>query len=315
MEKEFEVDKMFDQAMRGFVDSHNDKICCLPSEYGFGIYKRRILDDNVRIIVNGGGGYGPMWLGLLGEGLPDATISGYLNAAPNAYIIYEMGKKIAGRKGVLLLTNNFMGDYLNNDMALELLAHEGIPAKAIYVTDDIYSSDKTSPLERTGLIGIGQICKIAAAAASSEMSLDAVYQLCFATNRRIRSLSMLLQGERFLLGKGIAGDPEKEVITCNSRKEIARCMIRRLLDDYGENNYRNVYISLSVNRVISYVESYSWLFYLREALDKQGIGILGSACGTYLDVYGGPGMMVSLVFGNEEINPYLKVVSGNGFEI
>ena len=43
MEKEFEVDKMFDQAMRGFVDSHNDKICCLPSEYGFGIYKRRIV--------------------------------------------------------------------------------------------------------------------------------------------------------------------------------------------------------------------------------------------------------------------------------
>ena len=128
-------------------------------------------------------------------------------------------------------------------------------------------------------------------------------------------MSMLLQGERFLLGKGIAGEPEKEVITCNSRKEIARCMIRRLLDDYGENNYRNVYISLSVNRVISYVESYSWLFYLREALDKEGIGILGSACGTYLDVYGGPGMIVSLVFGNEEINPYLKVVSGNGFEI
>lgn len=315
MEKEFEVDKMFAHAMRGFVDSHNDKICCLHSEYGFGVYKRRILDDAVRIIVNGGGGYGPMWLGLLGEGLPDATISGYLNAAPNAYIIYEMGKKIAGREGVLFITNNFMGDYLNNDMAVELLAHEGIPAKAIYATDDIYSSDNTSLQERTGLIGVGQICKIAVAAASSGMNLDEVYQLCLVSNKRIRSLSMLFQGEKILLGKGIAGEPEKEVITCNSRKEIACCMIRRLLEDYGENNYSSVYISLSVNREISYVESYSWLFYLREALAGEGIGILGSACGTYLDVYGGRGMMVSLVFGNEEINPYLKTVSGNGFEI
>ena len=37
MEKEFEVDKMFDHAMRGFVDSHNDKyVVCLPSmDLGF----------------------------------------------------------------------------------------------------------------------------------------------------------------------------------------------------------------------------------------------------------------------------------------
>lgn len=64
------------------------------------------------------------------------------DSAPNAYVLYEMAKNIDCGKGILFLTNHYMGDYLNNDMAVELLAHDNINAAMCCISDDILSCEE-----------------------------------------------------------------------------------------------------------------------------------------------------------------------------
>ena len=56
--------------------------------------KSLIRDEKVQVIVNGGGGRGPFFEGLVGEGMADAMVSGDFNCAPNAYMIIRRRKKL-----------------------------------------------------------------------------------------------------------------------------------------------------------------------------------------------------------------------------
>ena len=89
------------------------------------LMKRTPTPERVAVIISGGGADGPLLPGFVGEGLADACVIGAPNTAPNAYALYEAGKALGKEKGLLLLYNNFAGDYLNNDMAAEMLGLEG----------------------------------------------------------------------------------------------------------------------------------------------------------------------------------------------
>ena len=93
---------------------------------GAALAKRVPTPDRVAVIISGGGSNGPFIPGFVGEGLADCAVVGPPYTAPSAYAIYEAGLKLGREKGALLLYNNFMGDYLNNDMAAELLRLEGV---------------------------------------------------------------------------------------------------------------------------------------------------------------------------------------------
>ena len=75
------------------------------------------------------------------------------------------------RRGCILIYNHFMGDYLNNDMAQELLALEGIPSIQVPCRDDCFSAPGADRSERTGLTGILYMIRIASMCASSGMGL------------------------------------------------------------------------------------------------------------------------------------------------
>ena len=104
------------------------------------LIRRRPAFGRPVVIISGGAANGPLFPGYVGEGLADAAVVGGAYSAPNAYAIYETGKYIDSGHGVLLLYNNFAGDYLNNDMAEELLAMDGIPVESVWTTDDIASA-------------------------------------------------------------------------------------------------------------------------------------------------------------------------------
>ena len=124
------------------------------------------------IIISGGGGNGPLFPGYVGEGLADAAVIGAPFAAPNAYTIYETGKALRPEKGVLLLYNNFAGDFLNNDMAAEFLQMDGIPVESVISNDDIASAVGEERSARGGRCGIAFLIKMAANCAKRDMSLQ-----------------------------------------------------------------------------------------------------------------------------------------------
>lgn len=306
---------VFEDAVNGFLTVHKNKYKRLDTKYGFGIYDANMPKDTVRVIVSGGGGFGPMWLGFVGKGISDAAVSGYFAAAPNAYTLYEMAKKISSDKGIIFITNNFMGDYLNNDMAVELLEHEGIRAKAIYVTDDIFSADISEKNNRTGLSGIGQICKLAVNAAYKGMSLEGIYDLCIKANENLVSLSMRWDDKYLYMGEGIAGEKYKIVRDFKTLKYSMEIGCELLVNEVKLHKDSKLYISISSNRDVCYTVEHMLIHYCADYMQKRKLEIQGCSVGTYFDNFSGQGAIISLMACDKEMGNLLEVVSGNGFEI
>lgn len=304
-----------EEALKGMMLANPGKYTRLSTKYGYGLYRNDLEKNKVRIIINGGGGYGPMWSGFADDGLADAMVHGNFDSAPNAYVLYEMAKTIEDGCGVLFLTNHFMGDYLNNDLAVELLARDGIRAKACYVSDDILSCIGEPKENRGGLHGIGQICKIAAEAAKQGLSLDEVYRLTEKTNGRLRSVSVNIRDGKVLFGEGFSGEPAVKISEYESVDKAMEEACSILLGEMGMWKEESFYISLNTHCSVGYTEGFVLLNSASRELAGQGIDLLGGAAGTYFDVFGGTGFMLCLLACDEELKKYMHPVTGYGFTV
>lgn len=304
-----------DQALKGILRANPGKYQRLSTKYGYGLYLNVLTKNQVRIIVNGGGGYGPMWSGFADAELADAMVHGEFDSAPNAYVLYEMAKTIDCGCGVLFLTNNFMGDYLNNDMAIELLSKDGIKAEVCYATDDIFSCEGEPRENRGGLHGIGQICKLAAAAARQGLELDAVKKIADKANSRLTSLSVNISDGQMRFGEGFSGEPAVHSCSYHCVDDLAKEACLMLLKENPIEKGESFYLSVNSHCSVGYTESFVLLNSLATELEKGGIRLCGCAVGTYLDVFEGSGCMISLLKCDEEMEKYLYPVSGYGFKV
>ena len=305
--------KALHKALEGEVSAYNGKITSLNSQYGYGVYLSERASDGVSIITNGGGGYGPLWGEFAIKGIADAVVYGELESAPNAYTIYEMGKKMDRGQGVLLLTNNYMGDYLNNDMALELLKNDGIDARAIYVTDDVCSSSKENRKNRGGLIGIIQLCKIASGAAADGKSLEQVYNITSRAMSKTASVSMLIHSESVEVGNGFSGEDPVKVLPYESVEQYASLAFDVLLPEIDYNESDSLYITVNRTRKVSVEEGF--IIYNAMILEakKRGMQMAGGVTDCYLDVYDRYGCILNLLAVSKEIKPYMVPVQGYRF--
>lgn len=304
-----------EEAIKGLLAANPGKYTRLSTEYGYGIYQNNLPKRQVRIIINGGGGYGPMWLGFADKGLADAMVHGNFDSAPNAYVLYEMAKTIEDGCGVLFLTNHFMGDYLNNDMALELLERDGIKAKACYVSDDILSCVGEAKEARGGLHGIAQICKITSEAAKQGLNLKEVYRLAEKANDRLRSVSVNIRDGKIMFGEGFSGEPAVitgKYVSAGQAVEEACGILLKEMERWEKDSF---YISLNAHCGVGYTETLVLLNSAQQELRKRNLHLLGSAAGTYFDVFKGKGFMLSLLACDDELKQLLHPVRGYGFVV
>ena len=304
-----------DEALNGIMRACPGKYTRLPSEYGYGLYRNNLPEKQVRIIVNGGGGYGPMWSGFAEEGLADAIVHGNFDSAPNAYVLYEMAKAIDCGKGVLFLTNHYMGDYLNNDMAVELLAHDGIKASMCCISDDILSCEGEPAENRGGLHGIGQVCKICAGAARDGYDLEQLSTLAQKANSRLRSIALNVRDNRVYLGEGFSGEPAVKEEPFESVDQMFSDAVEILMSELNQWKESPVYLSVNKHCDVGFTESMVLLEAAARQLEKREIRICGCGAGTYFDVFPGKGCMLSLISCDEEMEKYISPVSGYGYVI
>lgn len=308
-------EKALDEALKGIMRARPGKYTRLPSEYGYGLYRNDLAEGQVRIIVDGGGGYGPMWSGFAEDGLADAIVHGNFDSAPNAYVLYEMAKMIDCGKGVLFLTNHYMGDYLNNDMAVELLAHDGIKAAMCCISDDILSCEGEPTENRGGLHGIGQVCKICAGAAKDGYSLEQLSELAHKANSRLRSVALNVRDGKVFLGEGFSGEPAVRESPFESVDQMFSHAIDIFMEEMKEWKEAPVYLSINNHCDVGFTESMVLLESAAEQLEKRNIRICGCAAGTYFDVFDGKGCMISLISCDAEMEKYISPVSGYGYVI
>lgn len=144
----------------------------------------------VALVIGGGSGHEPTFLGFVGKGLADAAAIGNVFASPPPQPAVDAALAASGGAGVLFMYGNYAGDVMNFDMASELLEMEGIEARTVLTTDDIASSPIRA--KRRGVAGNVFIFKAAGAAADLMLPLDEVERIARHANARTYTMGVAL---------------------------------------------------------------------------------------------------------------------------
>lgn len=148
------------------------------------------IKDKVGIIIGGGSGHEPLFLGYVGENFADAAVIGNINTSPAPDACYEAVKAVDAGRGCLYMYGNYAGDVMNFDMGAELADGDGIRVETVLITDDVYSSENIA--DRRGVAGDFFVFKVAAAKAAMGADLDVVKAVAEKANDNTRSMGVAL---------------------------------------------------------------------------------------------------------------------------
>ncbi|MDO4323008.1 MAG: dihydroxyacetone kinase subunit DhaK [Lachnospiraceae bacterium] len=269
-----------------------------------------ITPNRVNLIVSSGGGGGPFSNAFAASpDLADAVVNGNICTAPSAYDIYEAVKKINSPHGYLLMYNNFMGDWLNNDLALELIETEGYKGCLIPICDDCLSVPEDAPRsERTGLIGILYAVKIAAASARTGASLKEIAGLIEHVNQRMSSVMVTFDFEKKLtmLGEGISGEPARLIYEDQFTLEAAaRLAYDVLYKDLEPEKNEKIYILINRNQYTLYEDAFILSKHLygysqtKTPIHQMSVGYYDRMSESY-------GFSVTMLCADARIDPFMR---------
>ena len=174
----------------------------------------------VALVIGGGSGHEPTFLGFVGKGLADACAVGNVFASPPPQPAVDAALAADGGAGVLFMYGNYAGDVMNFDMATEILEMEAVEVRTVLTTDDIASAPLRA--KRRGVAGNVFIFKAAGAAADLMQPLDAVERIARHANARTFTMGVALSScslpqtrrpsfdlpvSEMEIGMGIHGEP------------------------------------------------------------------------------------------------------------
>ena len=153
--------KVVDEMIDGIVLAHQDILKFANNKRAV-VRKDAPVKDKVGILIGGGSGHEPAFVGYVGKGLADGAAIGNVFASPSPDPVVDATKAISGGKGVVYMYGNYAGDIMNFDMAAELCSTEDIPVKTVLVTDDIASAPIDNKKDRRGVAGDFYVLKLLA---------------------------------------------------------------------------------------------------------------------------------------------------------
>lgn len=211
-------DNAVDEMLAGVMAAHGD-LLARPMPRAI-VARHGPRPGKVALVIGGGSGHEPTFLGFVGKGLADAAAIGNVFASPPPQPCIDAAMAADGGAGVLFMYGNYAGDVMNFDMATEMLELEGITARTVLTTDDIASAPDRD--RRRGVAGNVFIFKVAGAAADLGLSLDEVERIARHANARTFTMGVALapcslpqtrrpnfdlpEGE-MEIGMGIHGEP------------------------------------------------------------------------------------------------------------
>ncbi|MFI2104211.1 dihydroxyacetone kinase family protein [Isoptericola sp. NPDC019693] len=228
-------------AVAGFADLHAGLVRAVPG----GVVRRsRPPGGKVAVVVGGGSGHYPAFMGLVGPGFADGAVVGNIFTSPSTAQAYSVGRLAQSGRGVVFTYGNYAGDVMNFGLAGERLEADGIPARQVVVTDDVASADASEGHRRRGIAGDFVVFKALAAAAERGLDLDGVVRAGEKANARTFTIGLAFSGCTFPgadtphftvpdgamgLGLGIHGEPGLKDVPTMPAPAMARLLVDRLL--------------------------------------------------------------------------------------
>lgn len=183
-----------EEMLEGYVKAHKDYVRMSEQDEAQGrvvVAKDAGKKDKVGVIIGGGSGHEPLFLGYVGEGFADAAVIGNINTSPSPDPCYASVKDVDTGKGCIYLYGNYAGDVMNFDMGAEKADEEDdIRVETVLVTDDVVSSENIP--DRRGIAGDFFVFKAAAAKAAMGGDLDEVVAAANKCNDNCRTMGVAM---------------------------------------------------------------------------------------------------------------------------
>ena len=274
----------------------------------------------VGLVIGGGSGHEPTFLGFVGKGLADAAAIGNVFASPPPDPIMACAKAASGGAGVLFMYGNYAGDVMNFDMAAEMLAMDDIEARTVLTTDDVASAPRDRRTTRRGVAGNFFIFKAAGAACDLMLPLDDCERLARKANDHTYTMGVALspcslpQTRRYNfdigpdemeIGMGIHGEPGILRGPIKSADAIVDEMLDSILAEMQPQ--RGARVAVLVNSLGStpLMELYIMNRRVKQRLDGLGIGIHATWVGHYCTSLEMTGASITLLHLDDELTRLL----------
>ncbi len=274
----------------------------------------------VGIVVGGGSGHEPTFLGFVGKGLADAVAVGNVFASPPPDPILECAKAVDGRKGVLFVFGNYAGDVMNFEMAAELAAMDEIEARIVVTTDDVASAPREEREKRRGVAGNFFVFKIVGAAADSMLDIDQCERLARKANERTFTVGVALGPcslpqtltpnfeigpEEMEIGMGIHGEPGVSREPLRGADAVTDDIMDRIFAEMPAERGDKVAVLVNSLGSTPLMELYLLNRRVKQRLDERGIAVHATWVGNYCTSLEMTGASITLMLLDDELTPLL----------
>lgn len=211
-----------DEMLEGAVAAHSRYLVPIGTSNRALVARHGPRPGKVGLVIGGGSGHEPSFLGFVGHGLADAVAIGNIFSSPPPDPIVHCAEAASGGAGVLFVYGNYTGDVMNFEMAAELVEAKGTRVRTVLTTDDIASSPAADRDGRRGVAGNVLIFKVAGAACDLGQSLEACEAVTRKANARTYTIGVALEpcslpqirrptyelgSDEMEVGVGIHGEP------------------------------------------------------------------------------------------------------------
>src|ERR1044071_3323227 len=131
---------IIEEMLEGIVAAHPNHVRQVDGSPRAVVARNGPRPGKVGLVIGGGSGHEPTFVGYVGKGLADGCAVGNVFASPPPDPIVECAKAVSGGAGVLFMYGTYAGDIMNFDMAAEMLAMDDIEVRTVLSTDDVASA-------------------------------------------------------------------------------------------------------------------------------------------------------------------------------
>ena len=150
------------------------------------------VPGKVGVVVGGGSGHEPLFLGWVGKGMADAAVLGEVFTSPAPTLILQAANAANSGRGLLFIYGNYAGDNMNFDLAAALAKEEGVIVESVRVWDDVASAPPERYRDRRGLAADFFVIKVAGAMAESQAPLSEVKRVAEKARDNSRTFAVAL---------------------------------------------------------------------------------------------------------------------------
>ncbi len=300
---------IIDEMLDGMLAAHPQHLMQVPDSPRSIIARDGPRDGKVGLVIGGGSGHEPTFVGFVGRGLADAAAIGNVFASPPPDPILECSKAVDGGAGVLFMYGNYAGDVMNFDMAAEMAAMDDIEVRTVLSTDDVASAPPDRRVDRRGVAGNFFIFKAAGAACDKMLDFDACERIARKANDHTYTMGVALSPcslphtrkpnfdlgpDEMEIGLGIHGEPGVERGPIQSADAVADALMDRILSEMKPSKGDTVAVLVNSLGSTPMMELYLLNRRVKQRLDDIGVGLHATWVGGYCTSMEMAGASISL---------------------